>query len=279
MQSIGHGFRAVAKALAEWDGTIGELVSRLDRQRVPFLSFSKLSTVEFCEHRYLLEYVEGVQLDEEPAYFSKGNTFHAAASMAYQQMNEGNTDIEMLLTRVREHRPKDHHAHLSNAVTLMVQNAHRGYTLVATEHPFVLSLGRGLPPLVGVIDLLLRKGQTFLAVDHKTGKNFYHQDKLQLLLYGEYVRRAFKPKRCLACYDEYRWVNNLDRIRKPAFRRTHVRSSPRSWPVVLRRIKNGFDAICRITKTGRADSGTQCYMCPFKDSCERAVVTEWGSWW
>ena len=149
---------------------------------------------------------------------------------------------------------------------------------MATERPFVLSLGRGLPPLIGIIDLLLSKGDVFLVVDHKTGKNLYEQDELQLHLYGEHVRMAFKPGQLLACFDEYRWVNNLDRIRKPAFRRTFVQRASRSWTQALKRIQDGHRRIRHIERTGEAGSGAECYACHLEGVCDMASVGGW-SWW
>jgi predicted RecB family nuclease len=78
--------------------------------------------------------------------------------------------------------------------------------VVGVEEPFVISLGRDLPPCIGVADLILRRGSTFALVDYKTGKNFSGADELQLVLYREYVRRRYGASRCLTIVDEYRWV-------------------------------------------------------------------------
>jgi len=212
-----HGFQAISSALAEWNGSISTFMKQLDKDKVPYISYSKISSVESCEYRYFLEYVEGIKV-REPLYFKKGNIFHQAAGMAHRQLAKGKLNRKPIERLVDRHFEREDNRHLQNAIELLIQNVHTGFEVVDTELPFVLSLGRGLPPLIGIIDLLLIKGDVFLVVDHKTGKNFYEQDGLQLHLYQEYVRKTFKPKRMLACFDEYRWVNNLQRIRVPAFR-------------------------------------------------------------
>jgi hypothetical protein len=273
-----QGYRAVSAALAVWPGSIEDFVRQLDEDRVAYLSYTKLAAVESCEYGYLLRYVEGVELDEEPAYFVKGKAFHEAASEVYQQMATGRLNLERIERVLAEHFRGDDAVHLANALRLLVDNAPEGHEVVGTELPFVLSLGRGLPPLIGVIDLLLRRRQTFVVVDHKTGKCHYDQDELQLVLYREYVRRVFRAKRVRACFDEYRWVNNLDRIRKPAFRRTHVSFERRAWAAALERIEEGFDTIQRIEGSGEARSNGECLFCSLKHVCPEASVG-YSSWW
>lgn len=270
-----HGFLAISGSLAEWRGSFLAFIKQLDKDDVPYLSYSKIRSVESCEYRYFLEYVEGVKV-REPLYFKKGTIFHQAASMAHRQLAKGKLNhkpIDRLVDRYFE--GEDNH-HLRNAVELLIQNAHTGFEVVATEHPFVLSLGRGVPPLIGIIDLLLSRGDVFLVVDHKTGKNLSEQDELQLHLYREYVRRAFKPKQVLACFDEYRWVNNLQRIRVPAFRRTHISCTSKSWSKSLERIQDAHKTIRRIERTGNANSGYICYACHLSGVCDRASVG--GAW-
>lgn len=269
-----HGYRAISGALAAWRGTFEDFIRQLDEDCVQYLSFSKLNTVQCCPQRYLLEYIERVEF-EEPDYFLKGRLFHQAASLAYRQL--GSDKVLKQITRLAsKHFYEEEAAHILNAVRLLIENSPSDHEVVATELPFVLSLGSKMPPLIGVIDLLLRKGDTFIVVDHKTGRSFYPQDSLQLHLYREHVQREFKPKRCLAAFHEYRWVNNLDRIRKPAFRKTAVR--PKAWPLVLRRVQKGWKAMQKIERTKESDSIGECISCPLKDVCPDASF-DWQSSW
>jgi len=269
-----HGIQAISSALAEWNGSFLTFMKQLDKDKVPYFSYSKISCVETCEYRYFLEYVKGVKV-REPLYFKKGKIFHQAASMAHRQLAKGKLNRKPIVRLIDRHFTREDNCHLQNAIELLIQNEHSGFKVVATELPFVLSLGQGLPPLIGIIALLLSRGDIFLVVDHKTGKNFYEQDGFQLHLYQEYVRRTFKPKRLLACFDEYRWVNNLQRIRVPAFRRTNVSYTSKSWVKSFERIQNGHKTIRRIERTG-ANSGDGCYACHFRGVCDHASV---GSAW
>jgi len=268
-------FQAISSALNQMNGSFLAFLKQLDNDEVPYLSYSKISSVESCEYRYFLEYVERVKV-REPLYLKKGSIFHQAASIAHRQLAKGRLNHKPIERLVNKHFEGEDNRHLQNAIELLIQNAHAGFEVVATERPFVMSLGRGVPPLIGIIDLLLRRGDSFLVVDHKTGKNFYEQDGLQLNLYREYVRRTFRPKRLLAYFDEYRWVNNLQRIRVPAFRRTRVSCTSKSWSKSLERIRDGYKTIRYIERTGKANSGYSCFACRFSSVCDHA---SFGSSW
>jgi len=179
---------------------------------------------------------------------------------------------------IDKHLDVGHGIHLRNAVTLLVDNVCPSHEVVAIEKPFVMSLGKNLPPLVGVIDLILRKGDTFMVIDHKTGKEFYGQDDLQLILYREHVLRTYRPKVCRAYFDQYRWVNNLQRIRYPAFQRSPATLGRWAWKHAVERIQEAYRDIRRIEKEGTTHRSELCYMCPMSDVCPKARV-RWESWW
>ena len=54
--------KQVTKAWSNWTGKMHTFTKMLDKKGVAYLSFSKVSTVESCPQRYLLEYVERVKL-------------------------------------------------------------------------------------------------------------------------------------------------------------------------------------------------------------------------
>ena len=89
--------------------------------------------------------------------------------------------------------------------------------VVGIEKPFVYLMEQAIPPVVGVIDLILRRGETLILIDHKTGRDFYQPDILQMAVYFNYLRSTGIKGECEFYYDSYRWVENLTRIRKPAF--------------------------------------------------------------
>jgi CRISPR/Cas system-associated exonuclease Cas4 (RecB family) len=161
---------------------------------------------------------------------------------------------------------------------LAARNAFDGFEVVGVEEPFVLSLGDSLPPCVGVVDLILRRAKTFFVVDPKTGKKFNGADELQLILYREYVRRQYRAVRCLAFVDEYRWVPNLDKVRKPAFQRRQIRLGRTAWSQATRRMARAYSRIREIEKNPDAWRSEKCYLCPEKSSCPKASVGYSGYW-
>jgi len=271
-----RGCRAIAAALAAHEGSMQNFMRSLDRERVAYLSYSKINSVEFCPYRYYLEYVAGVRLRPEPSYFAKGRTFHKAADRVYRAMARGaKLEASVLEPLIRKHKDEEDQRHLRNAVRLLIENAMTGWEVAAVEEPFVLSLGSHLPPCIGVVDLVLRKGNTLAVVDHKTGKGFGNTDFSQMAVYHRHVLAKHKAQRCVGFWDEYRWVNDLGRIRKPAFQRTPAHLNPNAWPSTLRRFAAGYERIRRIEKERDAPGTDDCYKCPFRPRCDKAAAYSW----
>ncbi len=262
---------ALAKQLAVWPGTIGEFSQMLDQEKIAYLSFSKIACVEFCEYRYFLEYVKLEAPIPTPDYFIKGQAFHETVAVLYRDLALNRpVDTERLVKLLGKTLPE--RIEVENAIRLAAANVYQGFEVVAVERPFVLSLGRGLPPCVGVVDLILRRGKTFLVVDHKTGKRFNDADDLQLTLYREHVRRRYKAGRCLTFVDQYRWVPNLERIRKPAFHRSQVRLGRSAWPKASKRAVRAHNNIREIEEGQDAWVTGECYQCPHRPTCPEASV-------
>lgn len=260
---------AIAAALAKAGGDVARAMKAVDRKGIPYLSFSKLSDLEFCEYRYELAYVQGVKPEEEPAYFAKGHLFHAAAAGVYRALAARREPDRAGLHRMidRGARGAEDRAHLRNALQLLIDNAFSDWDVLGVEEPFVLPLD-GLPPLVGVIDLVLRRGATVAVVDHKTGRTFGEPDPIQLALYREHARRAHGAREVRAMFDQYRWVNDLGRARKPAFQRSEVTLG--SWEDAFRRLRKGHGRMAEIEKGGRATAEGECFRCPLRPVCDRA---------
>ena len=270
--------RELAKRLAAWSGTMGEFSQRLDQEKIPYLSFSKIACVEFCGYRYLLEYVKLEAPCPTPDYFVKGQAFHETVAVLYRDLAlKRPVDTERLLKLLGKPLPEQ--IEVKNAIRLAAENVYRGFEVVAVEQPFVLSLGRGLPPCVGVVDLILRRGKTFLVVDHKTGNRFNDVDDLQLTFYREYVRRRYKASRCLTFVDQYRWVPNLERIRKPAFQRSQVRLGRSAWRKASERARRAYSEIREIEESQDAWGTGECYQCPHKLTCSKTSVGYHGWSW
>ena len=81
-----------------------------------------------------------------------------------------------------------------------------------------------------------------------------------------------------AFFDEYRWVNNLDRVRKPAFQRTEVKHTEKCWKSAEIRLANSYQQMRKIQKANDAKGDGPCFMCPFNDKCDKASFSYYGGW-
>lgn len=253
-------FTAIQDLITECAGDADRFAERLRAERIPHLSFSQVTTVEACPYRYYLQYVRGIEPDPVPDYFTKGKLLHQLIARDYCNGHRQCFDSPTKPGQGLNTRPAyedevalqfngENLAHLLNALELHRQNAWRGAEVVGVEHPFVMRVDSTLPPLVGVIDLVLKENGSYLLVDHKTGRNFYPDDELQVAIYAQYIHQAYGGESCRLFYDHYRWVNNLDRIRKPAFQRVEARADPTHWPQDLARIRAAYGQIRAILET------------------------------
>ncbi|RJQ43875.1 MAG: PD-(D/E)XK nuclease family protein [Anaerolineaceae bacterium] len=246
-------------------------VETLRQEHLPHLSFSQISTIEFCPYRYYLQYIRFQQPEPLPDYFTKGKLLHKLIAQFYQSQKDGNTvDLSDLESEISLSTNNMNHAHIVNALQLHFQNRWCDYEIVAVEHPFVLSISDDLPPMVGVIDLILQGENGIVLVDHKTGRDFYPYDELQVAIYSQYIRKMYGDSTCRLFYDHYRWVENLGRIRKPAFQRSEVSVEPSQWAFYLNRIQTASEKI-QLLQSGEQPSPIRaCFCCPYRQSCEHA---------
>ena len=244
-------------------------VQALHGQDLPYLSYSQITTVEFCQQRYSLQYILHRQPEPLPDYFSKGKLLHQLIAHDYQAQMQGDTlSLDDLVAQLHENDLQCDTQHLLNALHLHQQQRWQHQRVLAVEHPFVFAPADDLPPLVGVIDLILQDGDSIILVDHKTGRNFYPYDELQVAIYAQYIQSMYPGSDCRLYYDHYRWVNNLDRIRKPAFQRTLVEVQPEHTALYRQRMHKAAQAIFRLQDGAvPAHTGT-CFRCPFRLNCE-----------
>jgi len=242
-------------------------VGRMREEHVPHISFSQISTVEFCPRRYYLQYVQQVELDPIPDYFTKGKTLHQILAAFYSDtsINE-NTFVLDWDEYIQAQFEPLHAKHIVNAIRVHQENAWQKQCVTAVEHPFVMMVDPSLPPMVGVIDLILKQNGTYTLVDHKTGRNFYTDNDLQVAIYAHFIEEAYGTD-CRLFYDHYRWVNNLERIRKPAFQRVEVRSTAAAWPRYLKRIRCAYHEIAAIRNGNHAADSGECFRCPYRHVC------------
>jgi len=257
-------YTAIQSLITECAGDSDRFAERLRAERIPHLSFSQVSTVEACPYRYYLQYVRGIEPEPVPAYFTKGKLLHQLIARDY---SNGHGEQPAYEDELALQVSGENLAHLLNALALHRQNAWRGVEVLGVEHPFVMSLEPDLPPVVGVIDLVLKDDDGYLLVDHKTGRSFYPDDELQVAIYARYIQQAFGENICRLFYDHYRWVNHLSRIRKPAFQRVEVRAEPTRWPRDLARIRAAYAQIREIWENGAPLRCGECFRCPYRGMC------------
>lgn len=252
-------------ALLNASKTANLFIKKVLELRLPHLSYSSVCSIEFCERRYYYEYVKMQRLRPTPEYFVKGSIFHDIAARYYTYRSTRRKLVPKYLTKRIE--STDGIRHINNATKLLIKHAWKDWCVIGAEIPFVLDISNDLPPFIGVIDLLLQKNKSYAIVDHKTGRNFNELDPLQLVFYNEYVKKTFRPEKCVAYFDEYRWVNNLERIRKPAFRRTPVKFLRSTYNKALKRVKIAFVKMAKITSIADTAESNNCWICPYHYIC------------
>lgn len=244
-----------------WTGSFPDFMADLDRRRVPYLSHSKVATVERCPRCYYKQYVLGEPPSSDA--LTTGTIFHQAAAAFYLSRHRappGTSPANAALPPPKHPSP-DEQSCLDNSLTLMVRHAWDEHEVVGVEELFFMDLAPDLAPVIGVIDLVLRSGDCFVVVDHKTSKRFGAPDADQLVLYAECTRRSHDGAGCTGAFDEYRLVPDLKRIRKPAFRRTWVPVSESCLPALVRRYRHAWLAMKRIRSTADAVPGPDCWFC------------------
>jgi len=181
---------------------------------------------------------------------------------------QGDTlSLDDLVAQLHENDLQCDTQHLLNALHLHQQQRWQHQRVLAVEHPFVFAPADDLPPLVGVIDLILQDGDSIILVDHKTGRTFYPYDELQVAIYAQYIQSMYPCSDCRLYYDHYRWVNDLDRIRKPAFQRTLVEVQPEHTALYRQRMHKAAQAIFRLQDGAVPAHTGACFRCPFRLNC------------
>lgn len=257
-------FNKVRKLIKEHEKLPDKIGGILVSSRISHLSYSMISSYESCPQKYYLEYVKQVKLRPEPLYFTKGKALHSAAQKLYSRGTAISTPSPLRKKDLRGIREYGDIKHIENAFDLMIKNRWADeWEVVDVERPFVMQLHVELPPFFGIIDLVLRNGKQHIVVDHKTGKAFYELDPMQLVFYREFVRQEYSANKIDAYYDQYRWVNNLDRVRKPAFMRSKIPIKANAIEKAITRAKKAYAGMCKITSPVNSTFSDVCYQCQF----------------
>jgi hypothetical protein len=227
-----------------------------------------ISSYESCPQKYYLKYIKQIKLRPKPLYFAKGEALHSAARNLYSGGLAAGKPTSLRKKDLRGIRKTEDIKHIENAFALMTKNRWSDeWLIVDVERPFVMQLHEDLPPFFGIIDLVLRNGNQHVVVDHKTGKAFYELDPIQLVFYREFVRQEYNAQKIDVYYDQYRWVNNLDRVRKPAFIRSKIPIKTNAIRKAMTRAKKAYAGMCNITIPIESEFSEMCYQCQFRNCC------------
>ena len=272
--SISHPFQSEADQIQalidQSDGDCDAFVNTLHNSGLSHISFSQVYTFETCPRQYYLRYILGVEISPIPEYFIKGKALHRTIANAYQAQKEGQDFDEEIISYDEIH--PDSHAgnHLRNSYLTFRQNILPSDEIIGIEKPFVYLMNDDTPPVVGVIDLILRRGDTLILIDHKTGRDFYQPDILQMAVYLNYLRSTGNKGECEFYYDSYRWVENLERIRKPAFSRYQMMISDTDAEIQAKRLADGYEGIRSLRHGSLPERTGQCFRCTYRNYCWQA---------
>jgi CRISPR/Cas system-associated exonuclease Cas4 (RecB family) len=260
--------QSIESVIEKTNGDSDLFARTLKLNHIPHISFSQITSIEFCPYQYYLQYIQLLDPKPVPLYFEKGKLLHKIIASSYGRASRHEqVSIHEYFDLVDMHFTGEHNLHLKNAIRIHLANIWENYELIAVEQPFVMSIDPELPPCVGVIDLILKQDDRLIIVDHKTGRDFYHPDRLQMAIYKDYVEKHYGVEECAFYYDHYRWVIDLTRIRKPAIQRSEIPIDPGVWGEELQRIKRGYRKIDKILSTKSAVKHGECFRCPYRSVC------------
>ena len=249
---------SLRRAWTRWRGSFSTFMRSLEKREVPFLSHSKITTVERCPQCYYSQYILGEKPSSDA--LTTGTLFHRAAAAFYEAVRSDTSSVVAKQLKPK-HPNRLCQQQLRNAIRTLQRNAWEGYDVVEVEEIFFMNLAPGLPPVIGVVDLVLRQGDFYVVVDHKTSRSFRDPDPDQLVLYAEHVRRSYRPRSCIGTLDQYRLVPDLGKTKKAVFRRTPISVELLRLPDLLRRYRSAWKVIARIHRDRKATPSDECWTC------------------
>jgi len=266
-----HPFKSEADQIQalidQCEGDSDAFVDRLHQSKLTHISFSQVYSFETCPRQYYLRYILGKEITPTPEYFVKGKALHRTIARAYRAYSEGQSFDEEIIQYDGVSRFSQAGNHLRNGYLTLLQNMLPSDEVLGIEKPFVFLMENEIPPVVGVIDLILRLGDTLILIDHKTGRDFYQPDILQMAVYLSYLRSTGFKGNCGFYYDSYRWVENLARIRKPAFNRHQMEISDNEVEIQAKRLIAGYEGIRNLRQGKLPEMKGECFRCAYRNYC------------
>lgn len=249
----------------------------------PHLSVSQLTTWLQCPRKYRFQYVERLPWPAVPSALVFGSAMHAAIAHFHEASLQGHgvavPELQDVFTaawraeakpiELRRGETAEGLAALAAELLKVVERDVTPAEVVGVEEPFRIDLAADLPPLVGFIDLIERRGERVVIVEYKTAAQRYSaqrvRDDLQLSAYALAGLQMDLPG-----VDEPRDLGLEFRVllkaKQPSL---DVRTTERSAGQ-LDELRDTAASIQRAIDTGAfpRNRGWQCSGCPFRGPCE-----------
>ncbi len=248
----------------------------------PHLSVSQLSSWLMCPRKWRFQYLDKLPWPTVPASLVFGSAIHGALGAFHEARLEGQTaDLDELIAAFQEiwqAETKPIQMKPSETAEGFVELAQRLLSLfleevqpaevLAVEEAFRIRVADGLPPLIGFIDLIERRGDRVVIVEYKTAAQRFSaqrvHDDLQISAYAMAGLEMDLPG--------VKGLDDLDlefhvllKTKTPVVDR---RPAPRTASQ-LKEFKETAVDIYRAIEAGvfPRNRGWQCSGCPFRQEC------------
>jgi len=259
MTESSHTANDLRKIWQSWNGQGRSFRDELKRRQVEYLSWSRVSTFLRCRRCYYFDYVLKQEREKQAA--TVGIIFHEIAQYTYEARARG-LESQIYESAMFVDLPEERKHEIRNAHEILKRERWSSENVLAVEEPLFLQLSQRLPPVFGIPDLLVRESPSaVLVVDHKTSRQFQDRGTGQLVLYGEMVRQTYGIDQVSGCFDEYRLVKRLERVRTPAFRRTRVATPREDLVPIVARWEEAWPEMQDMHLNGIERSADACWFC------------------
>jgi len=259
--------------------------SAVAARREAHLSVSQISTWLQCPRKYRFQYIDKVPWIAVPAALTFGTSIHAALAALSQARLEGEEPtLDDLHGAYRvawaaEGKPielKDGETPealdaMAKAMLAVALDQPRVGRVIAVEEPFRIELADGVPPLVGIIDLIEERNGRAVIVEHKTaGQRFTDQrvaDDYQATAYASAALEMGLPGVKTIEDVEVRF-NVMLKLKKPSIDERPTHRSARQADE-LREVAS-MVWLAREVGVLPPYRGWACATCPFRQPCSGA---------
>jgi putative RecB family exonuclease len=250
----------------------------------PHLSISQISTWMQCPRKYRFQQIDRFPWPRVPSSLVFGSAVHAALAVMSQARLEGDEPTlddlhgayrvawagESKPIEMKDGETPEALDAMARAMLAIALEQPRAGRVLAVEEPFCIELAPGIPPLVGVIDLIEERDGRAVIVEHKTGaQRFTDQrvaDDYQPTAYALAALEMGLPGVSSIEDVEVRF-HVLLKLKKPAIDERPTRRSRRQAEE-LREVAN---AVWTAREAGifPPNRGWACATCPFAGPCSR----------